>query len=79
MIWAGDWGADPGDTAILERAHEEGRILITLDKDFGELVIVRRLPHSGIVRLVDLSLRAQSKCVCKSSKVMGVNLRPEQL
>ena len=63
VIWAGDWGTDPGDTAILERAHEEGRILITLDKDFGELAIVRRLPHSGIVRLVDLSLRAQSK-VC---------------
>jgi uncharacterized protein (DUF433 family) len=27
---------DPGDEAILRRAHREGRILITLDKDHGE-------------------------------------------
>lgn len=63
VIWAGDWAVDPGDVVVLERAHEEGRTLVTLDKDFGELAIVRRLPHSGIVRLVDLSLKAQAK-VC---------------
>ena len=28
------------------------RILVTLDKDFGELAVVRDQPHSGIVRLV---------------------------
>jgi predicted nuclease of predicted toxin-antitoxin system len=26
--------------------------VITLDKDFGELVVVRRQPHAGILRLV---------------------------
>lgn len=31
------------------------RVLVTLDKDFGELVIVRGQPHVGIVRLVNLS------------------------
>ena len=31
------------------------RTLVTLDKDFGELAIVRGLPHCGIVRLVNLS------------------------
>jgi len=38
-IWAGDWPENPGDDEILERAHREGRILVTLDKDFGELAI----------------------------------------
>jgi predicted nuclease of predicted toxin-antitoxin system len=53
-IWTGDWTPDPGDEAILEFAQRESRILITLDKDFGELAVAFGKPHSGIVRLVDL-------------------------
>lgn len=53
-IWTGDWNPDPGDEAILAFAQRESRILITLDKDFGELAVVFGRPHSGIVRLVDL-------------------------
>ena len=33
---------------------EERRILVTEDKDFGELVFVRRLPHPCIVRFVGM-------------------------
>ena len=55
-----DWGADPGDEAILARAREEGRILVTLDSDFGNLAIFRRLPHAGIVRLVGIHPRQQA-------------------
>ncbi|MFN8372086.1 MAG: DUF5615 family PIN-like protein [Anaerolineae bacterium] len=58
--WVGDWRADPGDDVILAAAHSQGRVCITIDKDFGELAIVRKLPHSGIVRLVDLSLKQQA-------------------
>ena len=53
--WAGEWPQDPGDEEILRRAHQESRVLVTLDKDFGELAIVRGQVHSGIVRLVALS------------------------
>jgi len=35
VIWAGDWLEDPGDEEILNRAIVEGRILVTLDKDFA--------------------------------------------
>lgn len=59
VIWAGDWPEDPGDEEILEKAHAEDRILITLDKDFGELAIVQGKSHSGIVRIVNLSSRMQ--------------------
>ena len=52
VIWAGDWHPDPGDEAILRAAHEQQRVLITLDKDFGELGVLRRLPHYGILRLL---------------------------
>jgi predicted nuclease of predicted toxin-antitoxin system len=42
VIWAGDWPEDPGDEEILARAHKEARILMTLDKDFGEIAIARK-------------------------------------
>jgi predicted nuclease of predicted toxin-antitoxin system len=38
------------DTAVLARAQQEGRILLTFDKDFGELAWRSRLPaRSGII------------------------------
>jgi len=52
VLWAGEWTQDPGDQQILERASTEGRVLVTLDRDFGELAILRRQTHAGIVRLV---------------------------
>ena len=54
MIEARELGADPGDRALLERAAADGRILVTIDTDFGELVYVRRVPHAGLVRLPDV-------------------------
>ncbi len=35
--WVGDWEGNPGGQAILGVAHAEGRVLLTLDRDFGEL------------------------------------------
>ncbi|MDM3851593.1 MAG: DUF5615 family PIN-like protein [Aphanizomenon gracile PMC627.10] len=57
VIWSGDWPKDPGDEEILATAYREGRILVTLDKDFGELAILRGNPHCGILRLVNLSTK----------------------
>lgn len=64
VVWAGEWSEDPGDEEILATAYSEGRILVTLDKDFGELAIVRRIAHCGILRLVNLSTRQQA-VVCR--------------
>jgi predicted nuclease of predicted toxin-antitoxin system len=63
VVWAGEWPTDPGDEEILAHAHREGRVLVTLDKDFGELAVVHRIPHSGILRLVNLAARRQA-AVC---------------
>jgi predicted nuclease of predicted toxin-antitoxin system len=60
VIWSGDWPQDPGDDEILARAYADGRVLVTLDKDFGELAVLRGLPHCGIVRLVDIPARQQA-------------------
>ena len=42
------------DDALLALALREERVLVTEDKDFGELVFVRRLPHPCIIRFVDM-------------------------
>ncbi len=57
--WVGEWEKDPGDEQILAHATLEGRTLVTLDKDFGELAILRRQSHAGIVRLVNIPAREQ--------------------
>ena len=52
--FVGDWRSDPGDTEILRLAHESRAVLVTRDKDFGTLAVLRGHPHHGIVRLVEL-------------------------
>ena len=47
------------DEALLAQARDEQRILVTADKDFGELVFVRRLPHPCIIRFVDMRVTEQ--------------------
>lgn len=58
-VWAGDWREDPGDTAILSQAYQQERVLVTLDKDFGELGVLREARHCGIVRLVNFRAAQQ--------------------
>ena len=49
------------DNALLALAIQEERVLVTEDKDFGELVFVRRLPYPCIIRFVDM--RVEEKVV----------------
>jgi len=49
--WVAEWERDPGDEAILNHAHASGRVLLTRDKDFGELIFRDSLPHAGVLRL----------------------------
>lgn len=64
VILAGEWAEDPGDDEILARAANDARVLVTLDKDFGELAIVHDRPHAGIVSLVNLRAREQGPICC---------------
>ena len=64
VIWTGE-GPDPGDTVILQRAAAERRILITLDKDFGELAIVQGISHAGLIRLVGFRARDQGPAIVR--------------
>ena len=61
--WCGAWSEDPGDEEILNIAKREDRILVTLDKDFGEMAVRQGLLHSPIIRLVGIAARKQAS-VC---------------
>lgn len=62
--YVGDWPADPGDVEILAYAYSQRRVVITLDKDFGEHAVANQLPHAGLVRLVNFSVNVQGQaCV----------------
>lgn len=75
VVWAGDWPPDPGDEEILDRARRDGRVLVTLDKDFGELAILRGQRHSGILRLVNLSAQHQGSICLRIRTSYGGELR----
>jgi predicted nuclease of predicted toxin-antitoxin system len=51
------------DTEVLGIAKAEDRILITNDKDFGELIFRRQFPHAGIIlfRLTDEDLTVKKE------------------
>ena len=46
-----DYPRSLDDAVVLSIAHREARVLITYDRDFGELVFDRLQPHSGIILL----------------------------
>lgn len=55
VLSARDKYATASDRALLDLAYREERVLVTEDKDFGELIFSLRLPHPCIVRFDGLS------------------------
>jgi len=57
------------------RSIDDDRILVTLDKDFGELVFVMGRAHTGILRLVNIAARQQGQTVLHVLDRHGEDLR----
>ena len=53
VVWTGDWPEDPGDEEILATANSEGRILVTLDKDFGAGYVYDIIVEEGKARIAE--------------------------
>jgi predicted nuclease of predicted toxin-antitoxin system len=50
LVWIAEDEPSTSDSDVLERAIRESRVLLTFDKDFGELAFKRRLPsHCGVI------------------------------
>ena len=63
VVEAQSLGPDPGDRALLELAESENRVLITMDKDFGELIYLRRVSHAGLILLPDVRVHQRIEAV----------------
>jgi predicted nuclease of predicted toxin-antitoxin system len=52
VVRAGEVGqARADDEEILERAGQEGRVVVTLDKDFGDWAVLPLRLHGGVIRV----------------------------
>ena len=56
VVSALEYDPRASDEVLLALATSEERVLITEDKDFGELVFVRRSPHPCIIRFVEMTV-----------------------
>jgi predicted nuclease of predicted toxin-antitoxin system len=65
------------DDQVLERALKEKRVLITEDRDFGELVYARGRSSPGVilVRFPSRARRAKSATVIEAVSRLGSRLR----
>lgn len=77
--WVGDWTADPGDEDILAHATRNGQVIVTLDKDFGELVVAFGRNHAGIIRLVDVRAVDQGPLCIELLGAYGADLAQQAL
>jgi predicted nuclease of predicted toxin-antitoxin system len=79
VVWVPESGKDPGDEEIIKRAFEEKRILVTADKDFGELVFLYKRPHPAIIRLVDIPARKQGDMILQLVKTHIADIENKSL
>ena len=68
-------GPDPGDVELLAQATREGRVLVTIDKDFGELIFARQHEHCGLVRLPDVPSHQRISLLERALALHGDDLR----
>jgi predicted nuclease of predicted toxin-antitoxin system len=61
VTYAAETQPRASDEEVLEHATVEGRILITSDKDFGELCFRRALPSCGVILLRGKDLSAEGR------------------
>jgi predicted nuclease of predicted toxin-antitoxin system len=65
-----DHPASLPDSDVLAIARREARILITRDRDFGELVFAKHQPHAGVILLRLGSAPPLAMAIARLSEVL---------
>ncbi len=63
VVEAQSLGPDTGDASLLGLAESENRVFVTMDKDFGELIYLRRVSHAGLILLPDVRVPQRIEAV----------------
>ena len=76
VIWIAEIGPRIPDDVVRATAAEQAAILLTADKDFGELIVTHRHPTGGVVllRLGDLPPVQRAAIVSATIKRVGDQL-----
>jgi predicted nuclease of predicted toxin-antitoxin system len=69
-----DFPDNPSDEEILSMALREDRIVITLDKDFGELAVAFGRAHAGIIRIVNFPISRHATVCLRALEQHGDEL-----
>ena len=65
VVYVAELSPSVPDEEVLRQANARGALLLTADKDFGELVFRQKLVHSGVllVRLAGITNTAKAEIV----------------
>ncbi|MBX7232884.1 MAG: DUF5615 family PIN-like protein [Caldilineales bacterium] len=66
VLYVAELSPSVGDDVVLQQARASNSLLLTADKDFGELVFRQRLLHSGVILLRLAGLSSERKAVLVS-------------
>jgi predicted nuclease of predicted toxin-antitoxin system len=69
-----EWQPGAADDMVLRNAHEMGRILITLDSDFGRLVYSAGMPHCGVLRIAGFTSDEEAEACLDGLRRFGAEL-----
>ena len=75
VLSARDGLANASDQTLLAVAYREGRVLVTEDKDFGEIVFALRQSHPCIVRLDGLTAAEEAAAMRNLIERQGAAMR----
>lgn len=76
VIYVAELAPSIVDEEVLRRANVQRAVLVTADKDFGELVFRQGLVHSGVVllRLAGLANATKAEIVAEVCRVRAAEL-----
>jgi predicted nuclease of predicted toxin-antitoxin system len=76
VLYIAELASGINDNMVLQFTNEQNRILMTRDKDFGELVYRDKKVHSGIIlnRLYELNSAKKAELVAKTIEEFGEEL-----
>lgn len=77
VLWMSETAPGCSDDAVLDRAFTESRVLVTEDKDFGELTLRLGRPAFGVILLALWSLPADRRTRRAVSAIQGAAGRIE--
>lgn len=71
MKWVPDYNCEMPDEDLLQLANQEKRILITNDKDFGDLIFLQKKVSAGTILFRVKGQKSQEKIKLMKKLLMG--------